>query len=365
MGYKLIHRKGRNIQIVYDGGKPISTGCKTDAEVQAWLMKQEESLEDVKFGDYAREFYTRTDPNSVQYEDKIRGREYEESYYTDRQRRLELYAIPFFKEIKVKDITPKMIDRWFIGIRIRDNRLPSSGYRNLLLSNLSIVLDRAVYDEIIDTNPARQVRTMKYKPAKKSEPLTEHELDILFPNDLDSAVKVWGSTRKALFNYIFIDTGFRPSEILGLQWSDVNLESGAVYTDKQVDRNGKKIVHRIKTTNKGKKYKVGVLSQTTISFLKSIESRDSTDYIFWNKEKRLHSRTTSNYTFRKVVKDTLGRTDISQYKLRHAFMTRLIGKVPKELILELMGHTKWEACYDDRTKDQIISQLFTQLKAYS
>lgn len=365
MGYKLIHRKGRNIQIVWDGGKPVSTGCKTDAEVQAWLMKQEKSLKEVTFGDYAREFYTRTDQNSVQYEDKIRGREYEDSYYADRQKRLELYALPFFKEIKVKDITPKMVDKWFLGLKTVSRRIPSSGYRNLILSNFSMVMDRAVYDEIIENNPVRQVRKMKYKPIRIAKPLTESELEILFPKDIDSAVKVWGSIKKAIFYYVFIDTGFRPSEIMGLQWGDIDLENGAVYTDKQVDRNGKKIIHKIKTTNSGKKYKVGVLSQTTISFLKSIESRGSTEYIFWNQENGLHSKTTSNYTFRKVVKETLGRTDISQYKLRHAFMTRLIGKVPKEIIIELMGHTQWEACYDDRTKEQVIDQLTRKLMAYS
>ena len=90
----------------------------------------------------------------------------------------------------------------------------------------------------------------------------------------------------------------------------------------------------------------------------------STKYIFIDNRDKFDIYNI-NREFKNAVYNVLRRTDLTQYCLRHAFMTNLIGKYPKELIMELMGHTTWEACYDDSDEELRLDNIRKGLEKYS
>ena len=360
--YKVTHRNGRNIQIMWKGtDKWVSTGCSSEAEFIIWI-EQHTDKKDVTLAKYAKDFFMRTDAHSQRADDEVRGRIKLEETYESQDSMTNQFIIPFFGNMKINQITTKMIDKWYLSLRTKNNKQPCSIYRNYALTTLSTILDRAVYDEIIEVNPAKGVSRVVSRTTKK-KPLTKENLATLFSNIAEDRIKVWGSPFHAGFFSVFYDTGFRPCEILALEWDNVDLIKRTVYTDCIVDTKQKKIEHRIKTVNTGKTYKVGMISELTASILSSLPRTDK--YVFYKKDNRLETAVTTNYKFRQVVKKWCGRTDVSQYSLRHAFMTNLIGKVPRNVIMELMGHVKYESCYDDRDKDRVVSDMIKMIAPYS
>lgn len=51
--------------------------------------------------------------------------------------------------------------------------------------------------------------------------LTTYEQKILFPNDKEERVKVWGNITYATYFSVMYDTGFRPGEVISLRACDV------------------------------------------------------------------------------------------------------------------------------------------------
>jgi len=222
--------------------------------------------------------------------------------------------------------------------------------KNAILYVFRMVFDNAMIDGLVDTNEARKVKALKVVHAKRPTP-TQEEINILMPMDDEMFKKTFKNLYVRTYFAIFRDTGFRPSEILALRRSDIR-EDGTVYTEYMFDSKTKTIEHRIKTTGKGKDYKIGRLSEQSMRFVSQTEG----EYIFFDNKDKFDIMTL-NRRFKTVCKKYLGHKRYTQYSLRHAFMTNLISKYPKELIMELMGHTQWESCYDDRTPEMIIDNL--------
>ena len=349
--YRLTKRKGRKVQVSYKTDKGwtpwASTGCDTIAEARLKLKDKKPT-----FGEYARDFYTRTDTNSYIYRKKVRSKSVTENTLYQKDLILKGYLIPEFGKMRIDKIKACVIEAWFTnGKGIRQKRI-SGARSNVVLSVLREVLQFAVIDGIIDSNEAKKVEVMDdtHHPRR---PITPDEMKTLFPDDDDLLQQIWGEFTP--YFLIFLDTGFRPCEIVALRYDNIHEDS--VYTESMYDSFTKTIKHRIKTIKTGKKYKVGTLSERTLKFLgKGIGQIFDTKVVntksAWRK-------------FHIVAESLINRTDVTQYQLRSAFMTnRIMSKYPKELIMELMGHTTWESCYDVRTPEQIIENLRTALSRY-
>ena len=352
--YKLRKRTGRKVEISYDDGPWKSTGCDTIEEAEEKLGLGGLEI----FGNYAKDFYTRRDVGSIWYTKNQRGHHVERHTLQTKQKRLDTAIIPYFGKCKLVDIKARDIDRWFIRDLKQENGLPYSPQtKNDILTILREVLDQAMLDGLVQSNEARKVKTFKKVIAEKGT-LSDKELDILFPEDDEKLIENFGSVVLACYFRIFLDTGFRPCEILALKFSDIR-EDGSVYTEYMFDQHENKVMHKLKTSKTGKRYRVGTLSEQSLRLV----SRLTGEYIILDNlpYDRHHY---INRTFKKVVKEKLGRTDLTQYRLRHAFMSRTRVKYPKEVVMELMGHTTWEATYDVRTPDQIIDTVKSELNRY-
>lgn len=351
MGYKLRHRPGRKVEILESDGKWRSTGCDSidDAKDKLNLGSLDE------FGQYAKGFYTRRDVESIWYMKHQRGHTVERHTLQTKQKRLETAIIPYFGKMKLVDIKAREIDRWFIRELMQENGDPYAPQtKNDILTILREVLDQAMLDGLVQTNEARKVKTFK-KVIEEKATLSESELDILFPSDDKKLITNFGSVVMACYFRIFLDTGFRPCEIMALRFSDIRPD-GSVYTEYMFDQHENRVMHKLKTSKTGKRYRVGKLSDQTLRLVSMLHG----EYIIL--DNMPHDK--HHYiprTFKKVVKDLLGRTDLTQYRMRHAFAARTRARYSREVTMELMGHTTWEATYDVRTPQQIIDTMNAEL----
>jgi len=351
--YRLRKREGRKVEVSYDGGPWKSTGYDTIEEADDKLRWGKLDF----FGDYAKDFYIRRDENSIWYTNSARGKTICKHVEQTKQTWVDTILIPKFGKTRIIDIKARDIEKWLFSIKKPDGNNYAPISKNHMLSTLREILDHAMRDGVIIANEARKVKPFM-KTAKKRNFLTAKEIEIIFPKDDAELIELYGSVVMACYFRIFLDTGFRPCEIMGLRFSDIRSD-GSVYTESTFNYHEHRLVHRIKTTNHGKDYKVGLLSAQSLRLVSMLHGEYIIlDNIPYDKHHRIGMK------FKEVVKNKLGRTDVSQYCIRHAFATRMIMKYPRELVMELMGHTTWEDCYDVRTSDQIIDTVRTGLSRY-
>jgi integrase len=132
-----------------------------------------------------------------------------------------------------------------------------------------------------------------------------------------------------------------------------------VYTSSSVDSIEKKLQDTIKTSKRGKKYKVGLLDgQTNRLLARYIETLPPDQELLFLVNGGLVTLATSNKHF----KLSLSRAGVplkgrSQYSLRHTFQTTIAGRIEREKILDLMGHTGYREEYDHRDGKRKLEQL--------
>lgn len=360
--FRLIRRKGRNIQVQFKGSDSwISTGYSDELNATFWARCQlrERKSKDITFGEFSEGFYTRTDERSYRAKNERKNRRYNEYYYYTMDGRLRNYILPTFSNVYLRNIDHIMIDEWFISMRrAASGKQMASNSKNKVLMCMSYIMKEAVNLGLIESNPCEKVDKIS-EESNPRQPFTEEEMAIMFPEFDNTAIWVWGGLMWASYFLIMKCTGFRPGEIAGLTRSNYYPELKGIYTSQSVNSFTKEVVKRIKTTDKGMKSKIGLLSDQCCRILDKHIARMPKDqeYLFMIDGGYL-SVFTSNKHFNsfatKAGIDLKGRT---QYCLRHTFQTMIAGEVEKSQIEELMGHTKYRQGYDHRDGKRRLEQL--------
>ncbi len=365
--FKLRERKGRNMEMMPEGIRRvwISTGTRDFDEAEKFARKYLESdgnytNKKVTFGEYAKDFFTRTDSKSYRKYMESFGKIYTEEYYRRQQFLLDV-AIEKFGTYELGAISSVMIERWYISIKKKNGGDYASTTRKAMLSPLSIVFKHAKKAQLIKENPVNEVEIIAAK-AKPRKIFLPEEIVKLFPFDEEKLFEIWGSWKYALFFSIMVDTGWRENEINALAWSGI-YENG-VYTENATDSKGR-IKEGIKTTGKGVSVKQGILSDYTLRLVDKVRQERSPDdeYVFV-KNGRGFVTSTILHIFRRAMEragvDPEGRTP---YCLRHTFDTYMLDKagqvdgLDEATVRELMAHTGYRPEYDHRTPEQMIRRM--------
>ena len=367
--YKLHFFKNRSIEAVFSHMpyKRVSTGTKNITEAVLFcenFLKNEGILGDKipLFSEFAKDFYTRRDYDSIYARDKAFGRDKRENWYIDMQRNLDKYLMPRFKDYPIDSIKPLNIETWLIGLQ----GIGACSKRKIL-NTLRVILDDAIRKDFIKINPARTIKPPTEKRAQKERrAFSFYELDELFPKDANKRIKIWENLMYATYFSIMYDTGFRPCEISGLFIGNVysTPQGLAVYTTHTYNTELGRIIERVKTSGKGMESRVGLLSDLTkklvIMYLDEIKVKDEREPLFLKNRANKNSIFTprlANKNFKRICKK-YNIENVTQYALRHTFTTYRRGNVNENALAIAMGHANGvRDDYDHRTASILIAQL--------
>ena len=190
---------------------------------------------------------------------------------------------------------------------------------------ISSALNCAVEQRLIPSNPTKGCVLPK---------LERKEMKILPPESLGTFFEE--ARRSGVFELYYIDlaTGLRRGELLGLKWSDVDLEKGIIYVRRQILRqNGEVVEAPLKTKNSYRSIAIGA---DAIKVLKGMEQRD--EYVFPSPYGGPMSPDSVLHMFQRVLKRA-GLERIRFHDLRHTFsVLALQNGVDVKTLSAMLGH---------------------------
>ena len=376
--YRFKQRKGRNIQVVFHHlpGKEISTGTTDIVEAVAFAEEylKHDGLtaaddKDMTIKEYCDGFFSRRDKCSFYHRMERLNKMKDEVYWRNSQGYVDNYIIPHLGARRIDSLSTRGIENWILDIKGVKGQELAAGTKSKILQCLRTILDEAVRDEIINSNPA----TMAVSPSDSEEDKKErrvfslYEQKLLMPEDLIERIKLWGGIMWASYFSVLADTGMRPGEVMGLRVCDVykTPHGYGVVAVQEVSSDGKKIKQRVKTSGKGMERRVALLSAATGLLIEQlIECQHITDEeecLFLKKRYKKDSYIgvdVGNKHLRGVLKK-LGLEDATQYSFRHTFATFRRGNADEQALALAMGHSGGSVRddYDHRTASVLINQL--------
>lgn len=132
---------------------------------------------------------------------------------------------PYFGKKRLDEIKVSDINTWknklFGEIGLSSRRV------NAIKKVLGTIIEDAVLDEVINSNPVR-----------KSRPLPPHQQKDIFPFSLDEISKILNHTKEQNQNLIatLFMTGMRTGELIGLKWSDIDFDRKTINIQRTIGR---------------------------------------------------------------------------------------------------------------------------------
>ena len=147
---------------------------------------------------------------------------YADSTYKSYKARLENHVLPEIGDIKVKNLTKMDVQNLIFSLKNQANPLSGNTIR-LVRSILNGVLDFAVDMDIIDKNVADRIilpKQAKYQPR-------------IYTNiEIQNLLQVAKDTNLYLPILLAVKVGLRRSEILALQWKDIDFKNKTISVTK-------------------------------------------------------------------------------------------------------------------------------------
>jgi integrase len=150
-----------------------------------------------------------------------KNKEVRESTYLSYSRTVNVHIVPNLGVMKVRDVKPAHIKRFINGL---DDK--ARGTQRTILRVTRAIFNLAVENEIILRNPCVSSIHPSSSEHKEQIPLTPEQSDMLLN-------KAKGTTIY-LFVLLGTYTGMRRGELLGLQWGDVDFDTGMVQVRRTV-----------------------------------------------------------------------------------------------------------------------------------
>lgn len=211
---------------------PTKTECldkleRLQAELGANLNK--EASPDMPFGKWIDYWYQVFKKNTLR---ETTQASYEDVIYK--------HIIPGIGEIPLNQLTRNDLQQFYNHVktsgRQRNQEKFGAGLSDRVVrvchAHCRASLERAVHDNLIRTNPADGCKL----PPKKSR-----EMQILTPEEMQRLLLQAKAEGYFELFVLELGTGMRRGEILGLQWQDLNLDSGELCIQRQVTLAGSKI----------------------------------------------------------------------------------------------------------------------------
>ena len=366
--YRFKKRKGRKIQVIFRilPGQEINTGTNDEVEAVQFAERYLQDFDKNRnitnlptFKEYASGFYSE-DKHGFRKQMEKKKKYFKEEYWSVQESRLQNYWIKKFGNLLITAITSDMIDAWYMDLKSKKSKMDlADNSKNKILACGDNVFRKALRDKIISENPISNVEKITEENESR-EDFNDIEISKLFPTDEKELLRIWLTDKWVLYFLIMRDTGWRPGEVAGLKRNNYHAEAGGLYTETSINYFDGTVQDRIKTSGKGKNFKIGYLSNYTIELLdKYLKNKEIpvNSLIFKSSKGSGLKPEVSNKHF-KASCDRAGikRGNRTQYSLRHTFDTKMLELLDKETVNALMGHTSYRKEYDHRSPETLLKQ---------
>lgn len=258
---------------------------------------------------------------------------------------IRLYIKPILGNVRLQELRfthcQEMVKKLMSDPK-REKPLSAKSVRNAA-GILSKALSDAVRGEMIATNPAENLDLPRAEkaPPKVMESVEQGVfLDVI---------------RKTPYERIFLFalyTGARISEVLGLQWKNVNRKTGEIRIDKQLTRKNRESGSRELKGTKTHKGRTIIVPRYVLDILKAQDIQqkqwklkagqlwqNDLDLVFTREDGSPMPHTTIANSFKRAAKE-IGRDDLSFHSLRHTFITDEIRSgTDVKTVSEMAGHS--------------------------
>lgn len=275
------------------------------------------------FGDFAEEFF-KLHKNSVR----------ENTFYDDR-RNYDSKIKPIFGKKSIDSIKPMDLEKWQNELLEKYSVKSVAKYRYIFQK----IMHSAYINDKIKTEPFKKVSAPKKQDHKEIVSLDDEDDEKINPfnkNEVDIMLKEFKGYL-GYFVHIMALTGMRPSEIIALEWKDIDFEKKRISVYKAVVK-GK--VGKPKSST-SKRY-VDMIPILEDKLKEWYNVRPSDEYVFVNQsKKRFYSSNGINKVFRKRL-EKYGIEDRYIYQLRHTFASTFISRLSKGVnimwVSKMLGH---------------------------
>ena len=251
--------------------------------------------------------------------------------------RIEKHLLPFFSGLPIQSITPQLVDR-YKAKRVREGAAPKTVNNELL--NLSHMMKMAIRWNYADRNVVTDVEKLKV-PKNPPRFLSREEIECLIVAARNSHIYPLIVTA--------LHTGMRKSELLNLQWSDIDFAMHSVTVQCKEDWHTKN-------------YKARVIQMTPVLYRVLSEyatqsAEHHCEYVFTFKGEAI--RQDVRRSFGRVVRSA-NLEGVTLHTLRHTFASQLVmAGVPLRDVQELMGHQSYNTTlrYAHLTPEHVGKQV--------
>lgn len=331
---------------VYVGRNPITgkniyrkrQGFKTKKQAQIALAKLLEEIEENGLDSAKKEMTFR---ELYQMWLKQHRKNVKPSTVATNRRFAEKHVLPYLGDLELSKITvvycQQLVNKWH-----EDGYKQYPYFRKITAQ----IMRYAEAMELMRNNPMRKtILPRKHNQEKKLQYYTKEEMAYFF-----DCLKSFGNYKQLAFFRLLAFTGARKSEILSLQWKDINLFNKQVTIGKTLalDENTRVIIQSPKTATSNRQISLDAETVKIMSNWRSIQRQDyfkmgfnttsDEQYIFTNSRNELYyPQVVNDWLDYLIKKYDLPRITPHHFRHSHASLLLQAG-VPVKEVSERLGH---------------------------
>lgn len=248
----------------------------------------------------------------------------EASTLRDYQSAIEYHLKPVFGDFPLRKITATQIKVWMSELTITPKRI------NNVLIPLRSTLRDAFHDGIIERDISARIRNLSHR-TEEPNPFT--------PSEIKSILEHADDQTRNLFQFAFW-TGLRTSELIALEWGDIDFQRGVV----KVSRASVRKIVKVPKTQSGER-EVKLLDQALVAL------NAQKPFTFLAKKRIFHNPKTNNPwetdgQIRKTAWTPLLKVANvpyrNPYQTRHTYASMMLSAGENPMwVAHQMGHKDW------------------------
>ena len=283
--------------------------------------------------------------------------------------------VPYIGRIKLADLKKVDIEKMYRTL-LTNGRIDGKGGLSVkTIHNVALMLhkalDEAMKCEYITKNPADIANV----PTLRSENRSRKEIEILSRQNQQALMEVCGGDVYGVAIKTDMYTGLRLGELLGLKWSDIDLQAKTVTISRQVNRlkdfspnaKSKTRLGIQEDTKTQSSHRTISLPEPLLEILLKHKEKQETSKKSWGKSYQnmdmVFAREDGFYidpaTFRDHYQKKLKEAGLGHYTihaLRHTFATRALETgVPIKVVSQILGHSTVQITMD--TYSHVLPEL--------